>query len=204
MQRKAIMMDVDGVLIVHPNASGWGVNLKQDLGISPEFLQKAFFKPHWDDVAHGRAALRERLMPVLAEIAPSVTCDTLIEYWFNNDAHLDHRLLCEIEVLRSQGLEMYLATVQEHERAKFLWERLDFQSKFDGIYYAAALGCLKPATAFYRCIEDKTGLVPDEIFFIDDKLENVASARDCGWTAALWTGENTLRSLIAEQRWNVG
>lgn len=197
------MVDVDGVLVVHPHTSGWSVNLEQDLGITPAALQEGFFKPHWDDVAHGRATLRERLVPALAEIAPSVTCDSLVEYWFSNDAHLDHRLLCEIEVLRHQGVEVYLATVQEHERAKFLWERLDLQSKVDGMHYAAALGCLKPAAEFYRSIERETGLIPEDIFFIDDKAENVASARDCGWTAALWTGEETLHSLIADQQWNV-
>lgn len=197
------MVDVDGVLIVHPHASGWSVNLEQDLGIEPTVLQEMFFKPHWDDVVRGRAALRERLIPALAEIAPSVTCDRLIEYWFNNDAHLDHRLLGEIEVLRRQGMEVYLATVQEHERANFLWEQLDLKSKVDGMHYAAALACVKPEAGFYRSIERETGLVPKEIFFVDDKEENVASARDCGWTAALWTGEAKLQSLMADQQWDI-
>ena len=199
--RRAIMVDVDGVLITHPEANGWSTYLERDLGVSSLALQEAFFTPHWDDVVHGRATLRARLSPVLADIAPSVSCDHLIDYWFSNDAHIDHRLLAELEGLRSHGVEVHLATVQEHERADYLWNGLGLRSRFDGIHYAAALGCSKPAVGFYRSIEARTFLSPETIFFIDDKAPNVAGARRCGWSAALWTGENTLRELISAQGW---
>lgn len=197
------MVDVDGVVIAHPAPKGWSANLERDIGICPESLQDRFFNLHWDDVAHGRAGLRDRLAPVLAEIAPLVTCDTLIEYWFSNDAHINGSLLAELEVIRGKGIELHLATIQEHERARYIWEQLNFRSRFDRMHYAAALGCLKPAARFYQSIEIATGLAAEAIFFIDDKPENIDGARACGWTAALWTGQQTLGELIAEQRWNV-
>jgi putative hydrolase of the HAD superfamily len=197
------MVDVDGVLITHPHKKGWSANLERDLGVSPAALQEAFFKPHWDDVVHGRATLRERLAPALAEVAPSVSCDGLVEYWFSNDAHINSGLLGELEALRREGVEVHLATVQEHERAKYLWERLGLRSNFDGMHYAAALGCSKPAAAFYQSVEANVGLKPDAIFFIDDRTANVIAAQECGWTAALWTGRETLGELISHQRWNV-
>jgi putative hydrolase of the HAD superfamily len=204
MPRKAIMVDVDGVVIAHPDGKNWSANLERDLGIVPGTLQDRFFEPHWEDVVHGRAELRNRLAPVLAEIAPTVTCSTLIDYWFTNDAYIDCRLLDELESLRNEGIEAHLATVQEHERASYIWERLGFRSKFDGMHYAAALGFSKPSVDFYRSIERAAGLAPEAIFFIDDKAENIEGARACGWTAALWTGQQTLRELIAEQHWDVG
>lgn len=203
MLRRAIMVDVDGVLVIHPDGHSWSDNLERDLGISTATLQDAFFKSHWDDVVHGRAALRERLTSALAEVAPALTCDTLIDYWFSNDAQLDDALLCELEALRRDGVEVHLATVQEHERAAYLWDRLHLRSKFDGMHYAAALGCSKPAAQFYRSIETRTGLTPEDIFFIDDNLANVLGARACGWRAALWTGDDTLHSLTDQQQWNI-
>ena len=198
------MVDVDGVLVTHPDARGWSVNLERDLGISVAALQQVFFEQHWDDVVHGRAELRERLAPALADLSLSITCEDLIDYWFSNDAHIDRCLLDELQDLRRDGTEVHLATVQEHERAGYLWERMDLRSKFDGMHYAAAMGCSKPNAAFYRSVEAASDLAPDAIFFIDDKATNVAGARDCGWTAALWTGQETVRSLLDRHCWNGG
>lgn len=197
MTIKAIMVDVDGVLIVHPDAGGWSANLERDIGIAPATLQAQFFDQHWDDVVNGRATLRDRLAPVLRAIAPQVTCDALIDYWFRNDAHLDDALLTELASLRASGIEVHLATVQEHERAQYLWHDLGFSRGFDGLHYAADLGCSKPDPLFYRGIEARTGLRPQDLFFIDDRLANVESAVGCGWAAALWTGQQSVRLLMA-------
>ena len=103
---KAIMVDVDGVLVVHPDKRGWSVNLERDLGVPASKLQAEFFEQHWDDVIHGRVSLREGLSPVLQIIAPHVTCDQLIDYWFENDAHVNDALLAELAAFRANGIEV--------------------------------------------------------------------------------------------------
>ena len=196
MAIKAIMVDVDGVLIVHPDQRGWQRHLERDLGIPAACLQQEFFDKHWDDVVHGRAALRERLAPVLRDLAPDVSCDDLIRYWFTNDAHVNDALLRELASIRSGGMQVHLATVQEHERALFLWNDLGFRERFDRLHYAAELGCSKPAADFYREIEKRTGFSSSELILIDDRLPNVEGAIACGWSAAVWTPGNSLRSLL--------
>jgi putative hydrolase of the HAD superfamily len=198
MTVKTIMVDVDGVLLVHPDAAGWSGHLERDLGVSADDLHRHFFDVHWGDIICGRANLRERLAPVLMNLAPSITCDQLIDYWFSHDAHLNGDLLSELDVLRSRGFKIHLATVQEHERARFLWERLGMQNHFDGLHYAADLGCAKPDLAFFQLIERRTGLLPNEMFFIDDRIENVEGARKAGWRAAHWTQETNLMDLLSD------
>ena len=114
------MVDVDRVLITHPDAEGWSANLENDQRIPPALLHDGFFRRHWDDVVHGRAALRDRLTLALAEIAPSISPAALIEYWFENDAPIDARLLAEHKHLRKAGFAHHLATIQKHERAAYL------------------------------------------------------------------------------------
>lgn len=193
------MVDVDGVLVVHPDERGWSANLERDLGIPASTLQTAFFMRHWDDVVHGRATLRARLAPVLRDIAPHLTCDALIAYWFANDAHLNEALLAELASIRDGGVEVHLATVQDHDRARYLWEELDLRSRFDGLHYSAELGCSKPAPSFYERIEARTGFCPQDLFLIDDRIANVEGAIMSGWAAALWTGKETLRSLLPDR-----
>ena len=193
---KALMIDVDGVIVIHPHPHGWSVNLERDLGLTRESMQANFFAPHFGEIVQGRAALRDRLGPVLQVIAPHLNCDQLIDYWFQNDAHLNADLLQQLAQAKRRGLKLHLATVQEHERADFLWRKLGLQDQFDAIHYAADLGWVKPAPEFFAEIERRTGLIPNEIFFLDDKIENVEAARTRHWHAAVWTGESTLDELL--------
>lgn len=66
--------------------------------------------------------------------------------------------------------ELHLATVQEHERAAYLWNQLALKDSFDSMQYAAALGCSKPDHAFYRAVEVAGQIPPAAIFFIDDNM----------------------------------
>lgn len=198
MRFKAVMVDVDGVVIVHPDPRGWAAHLERDLGLSPALLQSAFFAPHWPDIILGRAGLRDRLTSVLAEIAPDLSADRLVRYWFENDAHLDQDLLAQLAPIRAGGLALHLATVQEHERARYIWDGLGLKRHFDGMHYAAELGWAKPAAPFFRAVTARSGFAPGEIFFIDDKQANVDAARGEGWSAALWDGTRPLADLMAE------
>lgn len=193
------MVDVDGV-IVHPAyPGGWAERLEADLGVSRADLDRAFFAPHWEDVVLGRADLHDRLSPVLAEIAPHLNADQLTQYWFTLDARLDQGLLDDLARLRTRGVAMHLATVQEHRRARHLWEILGLRDRFDAMHYAADLGTAKPDPAFFRAVEVRTGLTPADLFLIDDRISNVEAARDCGWRASLWDTSSQLNRALAEQ-----
>ena len=192
---KALMVDVDGVVIRTP-VGGWAADMEADLGISAADLQALFFKPHWPDVVLGKADLHERLAPMLAEHAPHLTSHQLAAYWFEKDGHLDDVLLTDLAALRLQGVQLHLATVQEHHRAAYLWTTLGLMDRFDAIHYSAALGAKKPDPAFYAAVESKTGYAPEELFLIDDTAANIEAARAAGWGAALWDGTVDLRSLL--------
>jgi putative hydrolase of the HAD superfamily len=109
-------------------------------------------------------------------------------------------MLCmdELAEIRSRGIKLRLATLQEHKRAEYLWRTLDLRSRFDAMHYAADLGWAKPAPEFFAEVELRSGYRSAEIFFIDDKPVNVLAARARGWHAAIWTGEQSVASLLAQ------
>ena len=199
------MVDVDGV-IVHPaHPGGWSERLEADLGLPVAELQRAFFAPHWNDIALGRADLHDRLAPVLARIAPQLSSETLADYWFANDARLDMELLADLAGLRAAGVELHLATIQEHHRARYLWETVGLNAQFDAMHYAADLGCAKPDAAFFRAIEARTGFAPGDLLLIDDRANNIEGALNCGWGAVLWDGTRRLGDVLAESGgWSAG
>ena len=196
---KILMVDVDGVLVHGRPSDGLPLftHLEQDLGLPLDVLQQTFFKVHWQDIVTGRDALEPRLAEVLGRIAPQIPAKTLIDYWFENDARLDRGLLEELAVLRGEGTKMFLATNQEHMRAAYLMGDLGLSSRFDGIFYSAALGHQKPSAEFFRLATEHVEVPASEIGFIDDVEANIAAARQFGWKAMQWTSGSKLRDAVA-------
>jgi putative hydrolase of the HAD superfamily len=196
---EALMIDVDGVLVRGRPDDGrpWASDLERDLGIDPALLQRRFFAVHWADVIVGRSDLTERLTPVLGEIAPLVSCEELIAYWFAHDARLDHDLLKEMGRRRAAGMTVSLATNQEHRRAQHLLDTLGLRGHVDQAYYSAELGVRKPDPAFYRQVERLSGLSAPSIVLVDDDVPNVEAARQAGWRAIHWTGTRMLADELA-------
>lgn len=194
---KILMVDVDGVVVRHPQGLRWDHALEHDLGLKPDDLQRAFFEPNFEDVVLGRADLHERLSSVLSEIAPHLTATQLTDYWFSHDSHLDERLLADLGALRKGGIPLHLATVQEHRRAAYLWTTLRLSERFDAMHYAADVGAKKPDAAFFATVTARTDLRPSDLFLIDDSARNIDAAKVAGWGAALWDGRTRLAEVLA-------
>jgi putative hydrolase of the HAD superfamily len=194
------MIDVDGVLINGRPSDGrhWSADLQDDLGLSFDVLQTLFFRRHWEEIVTGRADLRERLAVVLSETAPALSVDQLLDYWFRQDARLNQGLLREMATIRSGGLRAYLATNQEHERARYIMDALGLAAYVDGCCYSAAIGHRKPSQAFFDAVAISVGLRPDELLLIDDAAENIHAAIESGWHAARWTDGARLGEIVAK------
>lgn len=199
---RALMLDVDGVLVTGRPEDGlnWATDLEGDLGVSAADLQREFFARHWEEIVVGRADLPERLAASLARIAPDVACDRLIAYWFEKDSRLDSAILDDIAASRSAGLKVWLATNQEHMRARHLMDVLGLTKRVDGMFYSAALGCRKPEGRFFHAIEAATGCAPEELLLVDDTPANVDAAREAGWHAVRWDGKRSLSAILDAYR----
>ncbi|CAH0143994.1 Alpha-D-glucose 1-phosphate phosphatase YihX [Pseudomonas carnis] len=194
----AIMVDVDGVIVNGrpSDGEGWASSLEEDLGLAFSDLHAVLFEPHWDDIVTGKLSLKATLKSVLPSIAPGLSPQTLLKYWFENDARLDLRLLADLDEQRRHGVKVYLATNQEHLRARYLMESIGLSQYCDGIFYSAALSCRKPETHFYEKVTELSGLRPEQLLLIDDTPANVLAARNLGWNAIEWHKTSTLAGQI--------
>lgn len=200
MAGKVLMMDVDGVLVSGRPSDGRHLfaELEADLGLSPDRLRQTFFTPFWEAIVTGREGLTERLTPVLAEIAPKVSAERLIAYWFENDSRVDQAVLSAVKRYRDRGLPVFLATNQEHLRADYLMRQVGLGAHVDGIIYSAALGHRKPSTEFFERAAAIAAAAPEDIVLVDDTLANVEAARQAGWSAVHWTGNGSLDEELAQ------
>ena len=200
MAIKALMVDVDGVLIDGRPEDGrrWHTAIEADLGFTRDTLQEQFFAPYWENIVLGRAGLMEDLTTALQTIAPHLSPATLVSYWFERDSRLVTPLLQELSRARSLGIRVYLATNQEHLRAAYLMEKLGLAEHVDGIFYSARLGVMKPDLEFFAKVQAAVALRGEEMLLIDDSRQNIEAARQAGWQALHWTKHSSptlVRSL---------
>ena len=195
-----LVLDVDGVVLLgHPDGGRWDRNLERDLGIAPESLQEKFFRRHWHGIATGAADMLPVLESIWHELACSASPRAFVEYWFACDSKLNDKLLAEIDAWRTQRNKVFLATVQEHLRAKHLWETLGLNRRFDGLHYSAALGAVKPDAAFYERVQSRLPVNSSgEVVFLDDSIRNVEAAAEFGWRARHFSNVSDLRQALAD------
>ena len=196
--QQCLMLDVDGVVVNGRPSDGrfWSADMHQDLGVAPDQLADGFFRPYWTDIVLGRRDLYTVLQDCLPGIAPGVTADALIDYWFAMDARLDAGVLTQVAALRDMGCRVYLATNQEHLRARYLMTDLGLAQYVDGMIYSAAIGVRKPDQRFYAACASQTKAPASDLILVDDTPANVEAAQDAGWRAHIWTGGDDLIGLV--------
>lgn len=182
-----IIFDVDGVLINGYNATPerrimWDANIEKDLGIKQSDLTTHFFNKRFGDVIIGKRPLLEAMNESLSDLNYSGTAQSIIDYWMDNDSRVNNQVLDVVQKLKSKSIPLYIATNQEHVRANYLWNNLNFKDYFQDIFYSAKIGHTKSSSLYFDYVNNKLGRNEDILFF-DDYPENVEAAKNAGWNA---------------------
>lgn len=81
---------------------------------------------------------------------------------------------------------------------EFIWKHYPLVRHIEDRLLSYELGCLKPEPAIYRIAIDRAGVRPEEIFFADDRPENVEAARQAGIVATCFQSEQQLRLALGQ------
>ena len=79
---------------------------------------------------------------------------------------------------------------------EFIWKNYPLVHHIEDRLLSYELGCLKPEPAIYRIAIDRAGVRPQEIFFADDRPENVEAARQAGIVATCFQSEQQLKLAL--------
>lgn len=198
MKAKCLMLDVDGVLVFGRPSDGqhWMVGLKDDLGIVPRDISRTFFRAEWNRVFEGGMDLLPALQRGLDELESDVRAEDFVSYWFEMSSRIVEPVLVDVRLAREQGIPVYLATNQCHERVDHLLNYVGLESEIDGIVHSAMAGYQKPNAGFFSFAERKTGYRPEDLLLVDDKLENIEAGKAAGWQAVHWVSGDNLSAIL--------
>ncbi|MFB9312173.1 HAD family hydrolase [Nocardioides plantarum] len=203
MSVRHVLLDADGVLQDLPG--GWFERLRPWLGDrAEEFIEQSWI----DEVPclRGEGDFFDHLTAHLAAYDVDVEVGELFaSVWTSielvpSSIELVHRL-------RAAGYGVHLGTNQEQHRAAYMRTALGYDELFDVSCYSWELGAVKTEPVYFERALTMIGTVPEEVVFVDDRLENVETARSAGLAAVHWDfteGLATLESRLGEHGVRVG
>jgi putative hydrolase of the HAD superfamily len=109
-----------------------------------------------------------------------------VAYWHESRGYIDHAVLGIVRALRAQARVVVLSNAHDCLRSDL--RLLGVDRAFDGVICSAEVHLAKPDPAIYRLAAAGLEVEPSECFFTDDRLENIAAARDVGIAAHLFAG----------------
>ncbi|CUX80192.1 MAG: 2-haloacid dehalogenase superfamily enzyme [Roseibaca calidilacus] len=105
--------------------------------------------------------------------------------------------------LRAQGMPVFALSNFGRETFALACETHNFLTEFDQRYISGHLGVLKPEPEIYRILERESGVPPQNLFFIDDRPENIVAAIARGWSGHVFEHPDTLQADLQKNGINV-
>lgn len=104
-----------------------------------------------------------------------------------------------VERLKSAGYRLGLLSNTNAVHWRFFTDGRypALNSAFDVALGSFHLRAMKPDAEIYHAAAERFGVAAEQIFFTDDKSENVAGARACGWDAVVFTDAAKLQHELA-------
>jgi HAD superfamily hydrolase (TIGR01549 family) len=90
----------------------------------------------------------------------------------------------------------YLAASNHLSIIKDWLKKRNYFDYFSDIVISEDIGFQKPDINFYKILINRSGENPDEILFIDDKIENIQGAKKANLQTLLYNGERLLSEEI--------
>ena len=102
--------------------------------------------------------------------------------------------------LRARGMPTYIFSNTNFLQMEFIREQYPFIADFDGYVLSCEQGVMKPDERIYEVVERVTGRRGDQLLYIDDRAENVATGKQRGWHVIHHTSpEMTLDAVRAAE-----
>ena len=100
--------------------------------------------------------------------------------------------------LRKKNIPTYIFSNTNDLAVRHIRDNFPFFRQFDGYILSYKVGAMKPKAKIYEAMEEMSGRHGADIFYIDDRLENVEAGAARGWQTVLH--ESPERTRIALEK----
>jgi epoxide hydrolase-like predicted phosphatase len=101
--------------------------------------------------------------------------------------------------LKLNGYQVALFSNTNEMAKDFIQNKFSFFNNFDAVFLSYKHGLMKPTPALYKRVESALGKSGKDLFFIDDRPENIDTAFKLGWSGIIHTAPN--KTINAANQW---
>lgn len=183
---KALILDADGVLILHKMAGKFSDVYSAKLNVPVEMLIP-FFENEFIDCLTGKKDLKVELEKQMVNWKWEKSIEELLNFWFSEGGTVNKPLLKYLPALKKKGIKIYLGTNNEKHRTEYLLNEVGLKKHIHHAYSSSAVGHKKPDKEFFNHIINDLNLPPNQILFVDDDQKNVEAAKESGMNAEFYS-----------------
>ncbi len=180
---RLITFDLDGVL--GREADYASVRFEKRYGIPRDEFYKIIRENNINERICGRNF--ELFRELLAKYNTEMDEKEFWDFWCA-DYMVDGAVVDFALSLKRRGLKIAIVSYNPAERAEHLRDEYAWMKEFDYVLFSGEVGCSKESGRIFEELVRKSGVSPENIFFIDDNLKNVEAARKKGIIAKQFTG----------------
>jgi 2-haloacid dehalogenase len=105
--------------------------------------------------------------------------------------------------LRADGVPVFALSNFADDSFERAMAQYPVLAEFDIPVISGREGVMKPEPRIYEILEERSGLSGADLFFTDDRADNIAAAEARGWRAHLFEGPAGLRAALAAAGFSV-
>jgi HAD superfamily hydrolase (TIGR01509 family) len=98
--------------------------------------------------------------------------------------------------LRTRGHQTYIFSNTNDIAVEHIRHNFPFFVNFDGYIYSYEVGAMKPQKKIYEAMEKLCGRSGEEIIYLDDRPENIATGSERGWNVILHETPEKTRAMV--------
>lgn len=187
---KFIYFDVGGVMFKFKNGlEKISINYNVDLKKVEEV-----FKKYDDEVCRGKIDTNQLWLNYKKELGIKSEDDfNFSDFWVSNFEPIKsiHKLIFEIKQEYNIGL---LTNIYKETFNKSIKNGSIPNINYFAVIQSCDLGYVKPEYEIYKIAQDLTGVISEEILFVDDNIKFLVPAKNMGWQTFLYDSFNHEKS----------
>jgi HAD superfamily hydrolase (TIGR01509 family) len=172
---------------------------KTSSSIAPRTLKAILSSPTWQDFERAHISQHDCYERIGREFSVSPSQVKLAFDDARNSLRSNDEMISFLRELKSESkgqLKVYAMSNISHSDYEFLKSIPTDWSLFDKVYTSAEAGERKPNLGFYRHVLADIGTEPQAVVFVDDKPENVLSARSFGMTGIVFDDQKRVMRAV--------